>query len=485
MAAPEIGLGMSKGASAGARRWPRMLEPHRWLYLLAAMLPFAPYVNLSAFPLSVSYIVIAIAATLWVLGGLASHRGQVFMPRELLPLSALLVVIAVMSIAGSQDWQASAILGIQMVAYATVFMVGSNVLGSERRIRRTVALALGGLSVSSLLGVAQSIVGSANPQIVVRIFYCGPLAELRLGSRALQRLGNYGLEGPVTLYRDASLEGIGHLFRAFGMFEGPVAYGFFSAFLAAFSLGMWLVPFRTSSRLRRRAGLAACATMAAVLLCWVRSAWLAVLLGALFLLVFRRAPSVSPSSGRWLIWIFVSVCALSLLILAAYSIPDSAVGRMVLSAVGGSGAVSSNAGRVRTALWALDYVRRNPMWGAGFGNYPYVTSAGHLGASVPTLATAHNTFLELAVELGLPGLIAYVWLLGVVMSGARELVEQPVGTYWHALGIALEAGWIAYGVISMFGGNIVHPKWMTCWWLMAGLQAAARRVLRRQRASTW
>jgi hypothetical protein len=30
----------------------------------------------------------------------------------------------------------------------------------------------------------------------------------------------------------------------------------------------------------------------------------------------------------------------------------------------------------------------------------------------------------------------------------------------------------------MFGGNIVHPKWMTFWWLLAGLQAAARRVIR-------
>jgi O-antigen ligase len=175
---------------------------------------------------------------------------------------------------------------------------------------------------------------------------------------------------------------------------------------------------------------------------------------------------------------FVAILALGLVILFGFLIPDSAVGRMILSAIGGEMAASSNAGRIKTARFALSYIQQNPLIGAGLGNYPNVASGGTVDSSSATFMTAHNTYLELGVELGLPGLLAFVWLLITVFLGAQNLVEQPVGTYWHTLGVALIGVWLSFVVLFVFGGNVVHPKWMTYWWLLAGLQAAARRVLR-------
>lgn len=460
---------------------PSFLQPHVWVYILILALPFSPYLNLSGFPLSVAYVLAGLATVLWISQALASQRRLIFLPRELVPMTAFIATIAAMSLARSEDIRASLIMGVQIAVYYITFILVANVIDTEQKSYQAVHFALLGLFLSSFLGVIQALFGFVSPEVIIQVFFSGPFAEVRLGSRALQRLGSFGPQGPGVLYRDFSLEGISRLFRAFGMFEGPVVYGFFSAYLAPFALAFRVVPVRHAPGLRRRGGWAACVTMAAVFLSWVRSAWLTVIFGLTFVLVFRRARKISLLSKRWIVWGLLVVVALSSLIMLACTLPESSVSRMILSAVGGKNAASSNAGRIATAAFAMDYIRHSPMLGVGFGNYPYAASGGRVDSSIATSITAHNTFLELGVELGLPGVLIFLWLLSVIFGGACELIQQPMGTYWHSLGVALAVSWVSYLIISMFGGNIVHPKWMTYWWLLAGLQAAARRALGQSR----
>ncbi|MER3513799.1 MAG: hypothetical protein C4310_04935, partial [Chloroflexota bacterium] len=78
----------------------------------------------------------------------------------------------------------------------------------------------------------------------------------------------------------------------------------------------------------------------------------------------------------------------------------------------------------RLELWsrALEAIADYPFTGIGMGTfdhviplrYPYVLLAG-AELAVPH---AHNLFLQVAVDLGLPGLIAFVALLGLVLAAA-------------------------------------------------------------------
>lgn len=451
-----------------------MISPRLIIYFLAFSIPLQIYLNIGSLPISTAYLLIVIAALLFLVTRSLSGNWKLYFPKELLPIGIFVLVI-IFSFINANDLGASLILGVQIAAYVILFFVSINVLNTQQHVYKVIYFLLIGTIISAIIGISQVWIGTKSPQTIVNLFFRSPFANLFLGSRNLLRLGDFGLQGPDILYRGNSLEGIGNLFRAFGLFEGPTIYGWFSATVAVFAIGFWLVKVNSAHELRRIAGLGAILGSAAVLLSWTRSAWLALIVGASFILVFRQAKMINRLTKRWILLTTFLIFALGTIILTGYLFPTSIFGRMVLSAIGGPEAVGSNNMRLTTARFALNYLLSHPVVGVGFGNYSYLVS----GTTAATALTAHNTFLELGVELGLPGLILFVWLLIVAFSGSNFLIRQPVGSLWHALGISLFGVWISYIVILMFGGNIIHPKWMTCWWLLLGLQVAARRVITR------
>jgi len=455
-----------------------LFKPQVFIYLLAFTLPFLGYIHIGSLPISIVYIFILIITILWVIRGLISSRWSFYFPREMLPMSLFLAII-ILSFAWTNHLQNSLIRGVQIVAYYSIFLLAGTLLISERRIRWVIYMLICGAALSSLLGILQAAVGSLNPIPVVDIFYRGPLAKIILGSRTLQRIGDFGPTGPDILYRSRSIEGVGDIFRAFGMLEGPTIFGWFTATLAILMIGFYLIPVENDPGLSRKAGWGAFLGLVAVFLTWTRSAWLALVIGIAFIFAFRRAQNMSLLSKRWWWFGLLTTLLLGIILLIGYLTPDSSVGRMIVSAIGGPEASGSNAGRFQTALTAIDYLKDNPIKGIGFGNIgTLITTSGDVSDFSATFDTAHNTFLELGVELGLLGLLVFLWLQIEIFRGAILLIRQPNKTFLHALGVSLAGVWLTYLIIFMFGGNIVHPKWMTFWWLLAGLQAAARRVIR-------
>jgi len=366
--------------------------------------------------------------------------------------------------------------GVQVFAYFLLFFTVANTLVTEKQILATIKFLLIGSIINSFLGVMQVLLGTIQPDMVIYFFFDSLIANFSLGSRGLERMGS--LES-LTIMRNSSLDGIGNIFRAFGWFGGPTIYGWFSTTLTIFAVGILAATPKSSSYLIKRTKQAVIWGSIAIFLSWTRSAWLTFIMGTIFVFMFRRASSTKLISKRW--WTFGAalLIAFALLVFVGSVFPNSAIGQMILTSIGGANAASSNAGRLETAKFALEYFLTNPLQGVGFRNYAYIASHGTVVSSIrATEATAHNTYLELAVELGLIGVFAFIWLLTHLFVHARILVRQHTATKWHALGIAFSAVWVTYALICMFGGNIVDPKWMTCIWLLAGMQFAVIRVLK-------
>ncbi len=110
----------------------------------------------------------------------------------------------------------------------------------------------------------------------------------------------------------------------------------------------------------------------------------------------------------------------------------------------------------RMDIWrlSLELVGSNPLTGLGLGNYEAVFTA-----AFPTLPLiqgriapphAHHLFLQLALDLGLPGLLAYLGFLASLFSKLlRRLHQPPAGRQ------ALAAQSVAIGVSSALVAMLV------------------------------
>ena len=151
----------------------------------------------------------------------------------------------------------------------------------------------------------------------------------------------------------------------------------------------------------------------------------------------------------------------------------------------------------RLAIWsrAISLLRAFPFTGVGMGAfgqsadilYPFL----RVGPHAP-ISHAHNLFLQVGVDLGLPGLVAYLVLLGlsvwmaadVLRQGSTGWLGQPVRrsrTHWrwtHPLAIGLlgsQAALVAHGLLdaAAWGVKPALLAWAT-WGLMAALWRMSR-----------
>lgn len=132
----------------------------------------------------------------------------------------------------------------------------------------------------------------------------------------------------------------------------------------------------------------------------------------------------------------------------------------------------------REHVWSesLKMLRDRPIFGAGISGYQTVMTPYRKADpyNVPE-PYAHNIFLSTWSELGLLGLFAFVWILGV-------LIIQPWRALKRAVGIQVPLLWGTSAAFAMITahGIVDTPYWKndlsTEFWLIAALQMVALRA---------
>ena len=126
---------------------------------------------------------------------------------------------------------------------------------------------------------------------------------------------------------------------------------------------------------------------------------------------------------------------------------------------------------------AADVALRHPIIGVGIGNY-------HIYSIKEKLA--HNAYLEIAAELGVAGLLAYLVLILTPLRSMRRVERETDAALRaapdadararlhdsHILSIALQAAFAAYIVCSLFGS--VQYQWFL--YYIAAYAVAVRRI---------
>ncbi len=128
-----------------------------------------------------------------------------------------------------------------------------------------------------------------------------------------------------------------------------------------------------------------------------------------------------------------------------------------------------------------------PYTGIGLNMFPYVGDAMHpyflLGpdAKVPH---AHNNFLQVAVDLGIPGLVAYLALLAAFCLCAWRVYRRSRRRSIRLLTAGLFSGMLAHQVYGLTGAITLGAKPSFILWIMLGLMAALDNLQARSAPST-
>ena len=238
------------------------------------------------------------------------------------------------------------------------------------------------------------------------------------------------------------------------------------AMLCALSWALWLFARREQSLWQRLLlGLAGTSTAGILLLSQSRGALLslAASLPLLAMLRWRRA---------W--WALAPLGLAGALALHLIGVRD------VLDYLAAGGAVRGLDGRMEVWARAIYAIQDFPLSGIGMGAFKEVIPVLYPFSSMGEANHAHNLFLQLAVDLGIPGLVAWLAMWIAVLLGAGELYREGGrrGDAWlRALGAGLLCSQVALGV----HGLVDAGSWVT-WpvlvvWALWGLTVAGVRLL--------
>jgi putative inorganic carbon (hco3(-)) transporter len=273
-----------------------------------------------------------------------------------------------------------------------------------------------GLKMICVLGVLAGVVRTES-----RLRVALALLTVTAGALAVGATHSY-LSGQLTI-KGLRIEGPP------GLFENPNNLGAF--FAIAFPLTAVLA---LESRGLARAGFAglAVAILGGEVATATRGGFLGILAAALVLAwrLGRRRPAA-----------VAGLLALSLALFLAASPPEY-VERLGTILAPERDALGSAQERLVLLAHAVDVVAHHPVVGVGMGNYPLYSI---------DWVDAHNSPLQIAAELGLAGLVAYLTVIGatytLLVRASRDVPAPGAGR----LGAGLQAALAAYFVSGLFG----------------------------------
>jgi len=210
-----------------------------------------------------------------------------------------------------------------------------------------------------------------------------------------------------------------------------------------------------------------------------RSAWIGVAVGTGVLTYL---------AGRWgkvIVSVGLVIAVVAILIVG----PDKFAHEMASSPQPELGSAFTPNLESRVEIWsrALYGVQDFPFTGMGMGTFRQVVQVLYplfLTSPDVDLGHAHNEFLQATLDLGIPGLIAFLALQGMALALAYKTfrASAPVWMRWTAAGAMV--GLVAHGVYGLTDAVALGAKPGILFWMLLGLIAALFEQARSSQSET-
>ncbi len=124
---------------------------------------------------------------------------------------------------------------------------------------------------------------------------------------------------------------------------------------------------------------------------------------------------------------------------------------------------------IRLKIWrgAIQMIKDNPMWGVGYGAFPAHIPAYTQGQT-PAM-DAHNSYLLIAAEMGLPTLAVFLIVLLMAMYYAWWLYRRATDLVIKAIALGVLSGWGGLWVTNMFGSRMDDQAVASYFWILCAL----------------
>ena len=244
--------------------------------------------------------------------------------------------------------------------------------------------------------------------------------------------------------------------RAYSVFDNPNMFAAYLAFLLPLAAHLFLNTPRWPSRvLLLPIGILMVGGLAFT---YTRGAWVgsAVGLAALGLLRDRK----------------ILLVMLVVMVAAPLLFPST-----VLDRVATIGSLEDSSNLYRLTIWRATWLMAKDYWasGVGLGPVPYtLVYPLYEIAGTPTVH-AHNLYLQVLVEMGLPGLLVFLWLMRNVFRSGLSLRGNP---YHSGIVLALVAGLVGQVVYGLADNIWYSPKNLFLFWAVVGMIAACSAAVR-------
>lgn len=232
----------------------------------------------------------------------------------------------------------------------------------------------------------------------------------------------------MDLYRNRLLEPRGEVFLSLGFFDHHLTFGgyYMLAFLLAFVI--LLSPKRTGI-LKILDFLAPVVLGLALVFSYARSGWLGAVLGVLTFGFFR--------GRKFFLRVILGVL---LLLLIIYIIEPTSWDRIKEISLSKDQAQST---RIRLWQTSINMIKDKPIWGIGLGNFGKLFDKYKAEGTYDTICHPHNDYLNVAVNSGLLGLLAYLSIWTVFLySTIKKIMKRKENDF----GYTMQVG----GVIAIF-----------------------------------
>lgn len=187
-----------------------------------------------------------------------------------------------------------------------------------------------------------------------------------------------------------------------------------------------------------------------------RTAWLAFALSAVWLVCMRLRPRL-----RLVAFITIVAAGLNVAIMGWDALRAGLAGRM--------------------EVWerAVDGIAAAPWTGFGLNMFRRIIQLNPpvFQSTETNTAHAHNTFLQVALDVGLPGLIVYLWILWLA-GRITGRVARTAAPGERALVLGLAASLVAVHVFGMADAIALGAKVGLLQWCVIGLLASIDRLAR-------
>ncbi|HHV79230.1 MAG TPA: hypothetical protein GXX40_06420 [Firmicutes bacterium] len=288
---------------------------------------------------------------------------------------------------------------------------------------------------------------AAASEMLTESVWTVPLAAIPVSALAIYQVWA-GVQTPIAWIDNEMADIIKT--RAYSTFDNPTMLADYLALTIPITLALlW-----NASPFRRVWGAGSLALQCtALVFTFSRGAWVATA-GELLLMAAVLMPR------------FLWVAASAIVVFVLFG-PKSVTVRALSVFTGGDSTT-----KYRLTIWKAGWQMVRDYWVTGVGLGAPAFSRVYVGyeiAGTPAMHT-HNLFMQLLVEIGLPGLILFTWYcLDLFYNGYRQLRRHTLNARLQPLFIALLAGLAGQLGHGLFDHIWYTPKNMLFFWCGAGI----------------